>query len=231
MALKHRKAPTERAGDLAVAPLFTLETTTIPRHELPEGEIAPEVAYQIIHDELMLDGNARMNVAVPLEGDRFNLSAEEAVKPCDENTIGVVSILGSTFDGSYEPVQEICDALDVFENQTGIDVPVHVDGASGAMIAPFVDPDLKWDFQLPRVASINTSGHECGLVYPGVGWIVWRDADALPEDLIVWVDYLGDNRPTLARTRFRRTGPTSRRFVSSSGGTSATTWPTCSFTT
>ncbi len=85
---------------------------------------------------------------VPMEGDRFNLSAEEAVKLCDENTIGVVAILGSTFDGSYEPVKEICDALDAFERETGIDVPVHVDGASGAMIAPFLDPDLEWDFRL-----------------------------------------------------------------------------------
>ena len=117
---------------------------------------------------------------VPMEGDRFNLSAEEAVELCDENTIGVVAILGSTFDGSYEPVQEICAALDALQERTGLDVPVHVDGASGAFVAPFVDPDLDWDFRLPRVASINASGHKYGLVYPGVGWIVWRDADALP---------------------------------------------------
>jgi glutamate decarboxylase len=84
-------------------------------------------------------------------------------------------------------------------------VPVHVDGASGAMIAPFLDPDLEWDFRLPRVASINTSGHKYGLVYPGVGWIVWRDAAALPEDLIFWVNYLGDNMPTFA-LNFSRPG-------------------------
>ena len=82
---------------------------------------------------------------------------------------------------------------------------MHVDGASGAMIAPFLDPDLEWDFRLPRVASINTSGHKYGLVYPGVGWIVWRDADALPEDLIFWVNYLGDNMPTFA-LNFSRPG-------------------------
>jgi glutamate decarboxylase len=111
---------------------------------------------------------------VPMEGDRYTLSAEEAVKRCDENTIGVVAILGSTFDGAYEPVEEICDALDALQAETGLDVPVHVDGASGAMIAPFLDPDLEWDFRLPRVASINTSGHKYGLVYPGVGWVVWR---------------------------------------------------------
>jgi glutamate decarboxylase len=140
-----------------------------------------------------------------MEGDRFNLSAEEAVTRCDENTIGVIAIVGSTFDGSYEPVKEICEALDAFEAETGIDVPVHVDGASGAFIAPFVDPDLVWDFRLPRVASINASGHKYGLVYPGVGWVVWRDSAALPADLIFWVNYLGDNMPTFA-LNFSRPG-------------------------
>ena len=142
---------------------------------------------------------------VPMEGDRFNLSPEEAVKLCDENTIGVVGILGSTFDGSYEPIAELCERLDRFQEETGLDIPVHVDGASGAMIAPFIDPDLVWDFQLPRVASINTSGHKYGLVYPGVGWIIWRDTDALPEDLIFWVNYLGNNMPTFA-LNFSRPG-------------------------
>ena len=142
---------------------------------------------------------------VPMEGDRFVLSPEEAVKLCDENTIGVVAILGSTFDGSYEPIVEICEALDAFQEETGIDVPVHVDGASGAFIAPFLDEDLIWDFRQPRVASINASGHKYGLVYPGVGWIVWRDAAALPEDLIFWVNYLGDNMPTFA-LNFSRPG-------------------------
>jgi glutamate decarboxylase len=142
---------------------------------------------------------------VPMEGERYNLSAEEAVALCDENTIGVVGILGSTYDGSYEPIAEICAALDAYEAATGIDVPVHVDGASGGFIAPFIDPDLEWDFRLPRVASINVSGHKYGLVSPGVGWIIWRDAAALPEDLIFWVNYLGDNMPTFA-LNFSRPG-------------------------
>jgi glutamate decarboxylase len=142
---------------------------------------------------------------VPMEGDRYHLSAAEAVAQCDENTIGVVAILGSTFDGSYEPVKEICEALDAYQQQSGIDVPVHVDGASGAFVAPFIDRDLVWDFRLPRVASINASGHKYGLVYPGVGWVVWRDSEALPEDLIFWVNYLGDNMPTFA-LNFSRPG-------------------------
>jgi glutamate decarboxylase len=313
---------TTRANELAISPLFTLETNEIPRHRIPDGELPPDVAYQIIHDELMLDGNARMNLAtfvttwmepqaeklmaecldknmidkdeypqtaelevrcvsalsrlwhapdaeqatgcsttgsseaamlgglalkhrwraerakagkptdrpnlvmginvqvcwekfanywdvemrlVPMEGNRFHLSAEEAVKLCDENTVGVIAVLGSTFDGSYEPVREICQALDDLQSRTGLDVPVHVDGASGAFVAPFLDQELEWDFGLPRVASINASGHKYGLVYPGVGWIVWRDADALPEDLIFWVNYLGDNMPTFA-LNFSRPG-------------------------
>lgn len=96
-------------------------------------------------------------------------------------------------------------ALDELQSRTGLDVPVHVDGASGAMIAPFLDPDLRWDFRLPRVASINTSGHKYGLVYPGVGWVVWRDADALPDELIFRVNYLGGEMPTLA-LNFSRPG-------------------------
>ena len=322
MTLTHSKAGKARAEEIVLRPLFGLEEARIPRHRFPESELPPDVAYEIIHDELMLDGNARLNVAtfvttamewqaeklmsecfdknmidkdeypqtaeietrcvnmlsrlwhapgdgeaigcsttgsseaamlgglalkrrwqqkraaegkpadkpnlvmginvqvcwekfanywdvemrlVPMEGDRFHLSAEEAVKLCDENTIGVVAILGSTFDGSYEPVQEICEALDAFEAETGVDVPVHVDGASGAFVAPFVDPDLVWDFRLPRVASINASGHKYGLVYPGVGWAVWRDGEALPADLIFWVNYLGDNMPTFA-LNFSRPG-------------------------
>ena len=142
---------------------------------------------------------------VPMEGDRFTLSPETAVAHCDENTIGVVTILGSTFDGSYEPVAGIAAALDDHQARTGIDIPIHVDGASGAMIAPFLDPELTWDFRLPRVASINTSGHKYGLVYPGVGWVVWRDHDALPADLVFKVNYLGGNLPTFA-LNFSRPG-------------------------
>ncbi len=91
------------------------------------------------------------------------------------------------------------------QERTGLDIPVHVDGASGAMIAPFCDPDLEWDFRLPRVASINTSGHKYGLVYPGVGWVVWRDAEALPEELVFRVNYLGGDMPTFA-LNFSRPG-------------------------
>jgi glutamate decarboxylase len=142
---------------------------------------------------------------VPMEGDRYHLTADEAVKYVDENTIGVVAILGSTFDGSYEPVEEICAALDKLAADGGPDVPVHVDGASGGFVAPFAQPDLVWDFQLPRVHSINASGHKYGLVYPGVGWAIWRDAEKLPRDLVFDVNYLGGSMPTFA-LNFSRPG-------------------------
>jgi glutamate decarboxylase len=142
---------------------------------------------------------------VPMEGDRFHLTAEEAVAHCDENTIGVVAVLGSTFDGSYEPVAEICAALDTLAAGGGPDVPVHVDAASGGFVAPFVQPDLEWDFALPRVHSINASGHKYGLVYPGVGWAIWRSAEALPRDLVFDVNYLGGSMPTFA-LNFSRPG-------------------------
>ncbi|WP_171166508.1 glutamate decarboxylase [Streptomyces sp. I05A-00742] len=142
---------------------------------------------------------------VPMEGERFHLDPEAAAALCDENTIGVVTVLGSTFDGSYEPVADVCAALDALRERTGLDVPVHVDGASGAMIAPFLDEELVWDFRLPRVASINTSGHKYGLVYPGVGWALWRDREALPEELVFRVNYLGGDMPTFA-LNFSRPG-------------------------
>jgi glutamate decarboxylase len=315
------------AREIAVNPFYGAAdpvggmATAPPKHRLPDGPMAPATAYQLVHDELMLDGNARLNLAtfvttwmepqaavlmaecvdknmidkdeyprtaelerrcvailgdlwnapdpgavvgcsttgsseacmlagmalkrrwarrtpgypgsarpnlvmganvqvcwekfcafweveprlVPVGGDRLHLEAEAAVALCDENTIGVVAVLGSTFDGSYEPVAEICAALDAYEERTGVRVLVHVDAASGGMIAPFLDPDLEWDFRLPRVASVNTSGHKYGLVYPGVGWALWRDAEALPEELVFRVNYLGGDMPTFA-LNFSRPG-------------------------
>jgi glutamate decarboxylase len=321
----HKGSGTDR--DIAVNPFFGAAdplggmTTAPPKHRLSDGPMAPAAAYQLVHDELMLDGNSRLNLATfvttwmepqasvlmaecadknmidkdeyprtaelerrcvailsdlwnapdpgatvgcsttgsseacmlagmalkrrwakrtpaypatarpnlvmganvqvcwekfcafwevearlaPMTGDRLHLDADSALALCDENTIGVVAVLGSTFDGSYEPVADICAALDAYEERTGVHIPVHVDGASGAMIAPFLDPDLVWDFRLPRVASINTSGHKYGLVYPGVGWALWRDVEALPEELVFRVNYLGGDMPTFA-LNFSRPG-------------------------
>jgi glutamate decarboxylase len=142
---------------------------------------------------------------VPMVPGRLHLRGPEAAAQCDENTIGVVAIMGSTMDGSYEPVAEIAAALDNVQASQGWDIPVHVDAASGGFVAPFLHASLEWDFRVPRVASINTSGHKYGLVYPGVGWVVWRDAAALPDDLVFKVNYLGGEMPTFA-LNFSRPG-------------------------
>jgi glutamate decarboxylase len=133
------------------------------------------------------------------------MTADEVIARVDENTIGVVPTLGVTFTCSYEPVEEVAAALDALQARTGLDVPIHVDGASGGFLAPFVEPELVWDFRLPRVRSINTSGHKFGLAPLGVGWIVWRDSADLPEDLIFQVNYLGGEMPTFA-LNFSRPG-------------------------
>jgi glutamate decarboxylase len=310
-------APRHPREVITVNPLFARpgEDTVASRYTLGQSQMLPETAYQIVHDETMLDGNARLNLATfvgtwmdehaqrlysesfdknmidkdeypqtaEIEGNCWRILADlwhspdpagaigtstvgsseacmlgglamkrrwqqarkaagkstatpnmvmsSAVQVCwekfcnywdiearlvpisedhktfdghdlaayvDENTIGVVAILGVTYTGMYEPVAAIAAALDVIQADTGLDIPIHVDGASGAMIAPFLQPDLEWDFRLQRVHSINTSGHKYGLVYPGLGWVVWRSRDLLPEDLIFYVSYLGGDMPTFA---------------------------------
>ena len=143
---------------------------------------------------------------VPMDEGRIILNAEEVIQRCDENTIGVVPTLGLTFSGQYEPVKEISDALDKFQQETGFDIPIHVDGASGGFLAPFIEPELVWDFRLPRVKSINASGHKFGLSPLGVGWAIWRDKEDLPEDLIFKVNYLGGQMDTFALNFSRPAG-------------------------
>ena len=142
---------------------------------------------------------------IPMEGDRLIMSAEEVLKRVDENTIGVVPTMGVTFTCQYEPVKEVHDALDKLQAETGLDIPMHIDGASGGFLAPFCAPDIEWDFRLPRVKSINASGHKFGLAPLGAGWIVWREATDLPEELIFNVNYLGGDMPTFA-LNFSRPG-------------------------
>ena len=142
---------------------------------------------------------------IPMDRDRLLMTPDEAVKRCDENTIGVVPTLGVTFTGQYEPVKAVSDALDNLQRTTGLEVPMHVDAASGGFIAPFLQPELEWDFRLPRVKSINASGHKFGLAPLGVGWALWRQKEDLPEDLVFNVNYLGGNMPTFA-LNFSRPG-------------------------
>ncbi len=322
----HKKSDIQELepGKLVLTPTYASHelNTPVPKYKMPENEMLPRIAYEIISDELMLDGNSRLNLAtfvstwmepeakqlmtetfdknmidkdeypqtaelemrcvhmladlwnsphadntigcstigssegcqlaglalkwkwrqrmkargkptdrpnivmganaqicwykfcrywdveprcVPCEGDRFILDAGEAIKLCDENTIGIVVIMGSTMDGRYEPAKEVNDGLDKLNAKTGWEIPIHVDAASGGFVAPFIQPELEWDFRLKWVKSINASGHKYGLVYPGVGWIVWRDEEELPQDLIFNVNYLGGEMPTFALS-FSRPG-------------------------
>ncbi|SMC04789.1 glutamate decarboxylase [Sulfobacillus thermosulfidooxidans DSM 9293] len=317
---RHMKKASE---EVAINPLFARRgEESVPRYRLSEEGLLPETAYQIVHDELTLDGSARLNLAtfvgtwmepeaqklyveaankniidkdeypetaaieerclkilanlwnapdpansigvsttgsseacmlgglalkrrwqlsrrqqgkstdhpnivfssaVQVVWEKFAnyfevepryvnitpehpyLTPEGVIKAVDENTIGVVPILGVTYTGSYEPVEAIAQALDDLEKRTGLSIPIHVDAASGGFVAPFLQPDLVWDFRLPRVHSINTSGHKYGLVYPGLGWVLWRDKTLLPEELIFNVSYLGGSMPTFG-LNFSRPG-------------------------
>jgi glutamate decarboxylase len=143
---------------------------------------------------------------VPIRSGGTGMAPEDVVAHCDAQTIGVVATLGVTFTCAYEPVKEIAVALDSLASKTGLDVPLHVDAASGGFVAPFVQPELEWDFRLERVKSINSSGHKFGLAPLGVGWIIWRDATDLPEELIFRVDYLGGDMPTFALNFSRPAG-------------------------
>jgi glutamate decarboxylase len=309
--------------EVSVNPLFAREgELRVPRFRLAAEEMLPETAYQIIHDETMLDGNARQNLAtfvttwmepeaqrlyaesadknlvdkdeypltaaieercvrilarlwkvpdpdhamgvstvgsseacmlaglalkrrwqqarraagrptdrpnivfssavqvvwekfanywevepryVPVSTDRPMLTPEGVLEAVDDRTIGVVAILGVTFTGRYEPVADIAAALDDHHQRTGMDIPLHVDAASGGFVAPFVHPELRWDFELSRVHSVNASGHKYGLVYPGIGWAVWRKPEYVPEELVFRVSYLGGDIPTFA-LNFSRPG-------------------------
>jgi glutamate decarboxylase len=142
---------------------------------------------------------------IPMEQGRYVITPEEVTKRVDENTIGVVAILGTTFTGEFEPIEAIHDAVVLLNEKNDWGVAVHVDAASGGFVAPFLQPDLVWDFRLPQVKSINVSGHKYGLTYPGIGFAVWRSQDDLPEDLVFHVNYLGGDMPTFT-LNFSRPG-------------------------
>ncbi len=319
-----RKVSAERAVNEAVAPAYTsrLDLHPMPKYRLPEHGALPDDVHRTVHDELMLDGNARLNLATfvttwmepqadslmaeafaknmidkdeypataeienrcvnivadlfhaPSEGDtvgvstvgsseavmlaglamkwrwrerrnragadtsrpnlvlgsnvqvvwekfcrywdvepryapmergRYVITPEQVTARTDENTIGVVAILGTTFTGEFEPIKAIHDAVVALNGARSLAVPVHVDAASGGFVAPFLHPDLEWDFRLPNVRSINVSGHKYGMVYPGIGFAIWRGREDLPEDLVFHVNYLGGDMPTFT-LNFSRPG-------------------------
>jgi glutamate decarboxylase len=142
---------------------------------------------------------------VPMDTGRYLMEPEQCLERCDENTIMVVATLGQTFTGLFEDPAGIAAALDDLEVERGLDIPLHVDGASGAMLAPFTAPDLEWDFRIPRVKSINASGHKTGLAPLGCGWAVWRESEDMPKEMIFNVNYLGGEMPTF-NLNFSRPG-------------------------
>ncbi|CAN4113884.1 unnamed protein product [Withania somnifera] len=133
---------------------------------------------------------------VKLREGYYVMDPVQAVEMVDENTICVAAILGSTLNGEFEDVKLLNDLLIEKNKLTGWDTPIHVDAASGGFIAPFIYPELEWDFRLPLVKSINVSGHKYGLVYAGIGWVIWRTKQDLPEELIFHINYLGADQPT-----------------------------------
>jgi glutamate decarboxylase len=319
-----KKMSASELVDEVLAPAYThrMDVASMPKYRMPEHGSLPDVAERLIHDELMLDGNARLNMAtfvttwmepqaetlmaeafdknmidkdeypmtaeietrcvnivadlfnaaadgdaigvsttgsseavmlgglamkwqwrkrreaagqdgskpnlilgsnvqvvwekfcrywdvepryVPVERGRYVITPDEVVARIDENTIGVIAILGTTYTGEFEPIKEIHDAVVANNEENDLQVPVHVDAASGGFVAPFLHPDLEWDFRLPNVRSINVSGHKYGLVYPGIGFVVWQSEADLPEELIFHVNYLGGDMPTFT-LNFSRPG-------------------------
>ncbi len=146
--------------------------------------------YQVVWEKFAQLWQIEMR-QVPLTLEKTTLDPQEALKMCDENTICIVPIQGVTWTGLNDDVEALDAALDEFNARTGYNIPIHVDAASGGFILPFLDPERKWDFRLKWVLSISTSGHKFGLVYPGLGWVVWKDKQWLPDVMSFSVNYLG----------------------------------------
>lgn len=149
-------------------------------------------AYQVVWEKFCQLWQIEMRT-VPITRSKPTLDIEEAIKMCDENTICIVPIAGVTWTGMNDDIEGLDKALEEYNSKTGYEIPIHVDAASGGFILPFLNPDKKWDFRLKWVKSISTSGHKYGLVYPGLGWVIWRDKSYLPADMSFSVNYLGAN--------------------------------------
>ena len=147
-------------------------------------------AYQVVWEKFAQLWQIEMRT-VPLSSNKLTLCPQDAIAKCDENTICVVPIMGVTWTGLNDDVKALNDALDDYNKKTGYEIPIHVDAASGGFIQPFLKPDEEWDFRLKWVLSISTSGHKYGLVYPGLGWVVWKDKKFLPDSMSFSVNYLG----------------------------------------
>jgi len=135
---------------------------------------------------------------VPMDEEHMSLNIDKVLDYVDEYTIGVVALQGITYTGKFDDIKALDELLEKYNKTAPISVPIHVDGASGGLFTPFINPDMEWDFRLKNVVSISTSGHKYGLVYPGIGWIIWKDEEYLPKELIFEVSYLGGKMPTMA---------------------------------
>jgi glutamate decarboxylase len=133
---------------------------------------------------------------IPLQPDKYTIGPEDVEPHVDENTIGVAAVLGTTYTGHSDDIVGINNLLVRLKSERGLDVPLHVDGASGGFVWPFLYPDSEWDFRLEQVRSINVSGHKFGLVYPGIGWLIFREKSDLAEDLVFYENYLGKTDAT-----------------------------------
>jgi glutamate decarboxylase len=153
---------------------------------------------QVCWEKFCLYWDVEMRIVPMSRANGYRFSPQKAIELCDENTIGILGILGTTYTGEYQDVKTLNDLLDNYNKKTKYDIPIHVDAASGGFISPFLNPELEWDFRLKWVKSINVSGHKFGLVAPGVGWAIWKSWNCLPEELIFHVNYLGGKTPTFA---------------------------------
>lgn len=180
-----------RCKKLAAAAGVDIYSSTRPNLVISSG-------YQVCWEKFCRYWDVEMRL-VPLEKDHLSLNMDTVMNYVDDHTIGITAILGITYTGKFDDVKKLDELVEAYNQEhPKLPIRIHVDGASGGMFAPFVEPDLEWDFRLKNVWSINCSGHKYGLVYPGIGWVIWRSKEALPEDLIFWVSYLGGEEATMA---------------------------------
>lgn len=153
--------------------------------------------YQVCWEKFCVYWDIEMRL-VPMDEEHMSINVDKVLDYVDDYTIGVVGILGITYTGKYDDIKALDKKLEEYNKTAKLTVPMHIDAASGGMFAPFIEPELEWDFKLKNVVSISTSGHKYGLVYPGIGWVLWRDKEYLPQELVFDVSYLGGKIPTMA---------------------------------
>ena len=161
--------------------------------------------FQVVWEKFCVYWDIEMRQVPMTKMDDLRMDVDAAIALCDEYTIGIVPIMGITYTGTFDDVAALDAALDKYNKTAKLSVPIHVDAASGGLYLPFMNPELLWDFRLKNVVSISTSGHKYGLVYPGIGWVLWRDSQYLPEELLFKVAYLGAFEPTF-QINFSRSG-------------------------